>query len=195
MARSSFCCDKDWKKWSNGMRIPPRGIGSVRTNRSPSSSIYVFGGNHVYVVRLDHLTGLGLHDRHARVAIEQLRHHALVVRIQMLDQDVGNTRIGGCGLQESAKCLETAGRSADSDDHAPVVSSLRAGRRRLRLAGTRSRRPPDLPRVCCRTSEVPYGSPPRVLLALEADSTTLFDRKSYEKMKIAARSAGSARKR
>ena len=66
-------------------------------------------GNQVDAVRLDDHPLFGLVDAHARVARQQLVHHAAVIGREMLDDDEGKVRIRRHDAEELLDGFETAG--------------------------------------------------------------------------------------
>jgi len=59
---------------------------------------------------------LGLHHAHGGGGGEQLRHHAVMRRVQMLDQDEGHGGCRGQSRQKAAARFQPAGGRADADD-------------------------------------------------------------------------------
>jgi hypothetical protein len=55
------------------------------------------------------------------VAGQQLGHHALMRRIEMLDQDEGHAAAGGKSRKELPEGVETARRSAHADDGRAII--------------------------------------------------------------------------
>ena len=74
------------------------------------------GRDHVDAVRLDLHPVLDLDDRHGGGALEQLRQHALVRRVQVLDDDEGHAAALRHVLAKLLERLQPAGRGADADD-------------------------------------------------------------------------------
>ena len=59
--------------------------------------------------------------RHRRVGGQQGGHHALVRRIEVLDQDEGHAGVGRERLEELAERLQSPGRGAETDHHKVVL--------------------------------------------------------------------------
>ena len=74
------------------------------------------GRYHVDAVRLDYCAVLDLDDRHGGGALEELRHDALVRRVQVLDDDEGHAACSGHVLQELIERLQPSGGGADAHD-------------------------------------------------------------------------------
>jgi len=72
--------------------------------------------DHVHVIGLDLHPILDLDDRHRRRALEQLDQHALVIRVEVLDDDEGGSALGRCMLQKEIERFEAAGRRPDTDN-------------------------------------------------------------------------------
>jgi hypothetical protein len=103
------------------------------------------------VVALESHTVGGVLDRHRRVPGQQLDHHALMRRIEMLDQDEGHAAVGRQRVEEILEGLETAGRGADPD-HREIPLSRRGGAcQRWPSAGPPPRR---FARVSCHRSRI-----------------------------------------
>jgi hypothetical protein len=76
------------------------------------------GRNDVGTVRLNRHPVLDLEDLHPRVAFDQIRKHALVVRGQVLHQDKSHAAvgIGGHARKEGFERRQSPGRRADADN-------------------------------------------------------------------------------
>ena len=67
------------------------------------------GRNYIDLVSLDQHGLGGLLDRHRRMAREQIDEHAMVVWVQVLDQNEGHSRGGGQARQQSGASIKAAG--------------------------------------------------------------------------------------
>ena len=67
----------------------------------------------------------GLQNLHRRVASQQIDHHALVLRIEMLDQHEGHAVVGWRGVEELLEGVETPGRSPQCNDREIEARVLR----------------------------------------------------------------------
>ncbi len=74
------------------------------------------GRNDIDALALDRHAVGRLHDRHRRVAGQQVDHHAVVARIEVLDDDEGHAVIGRQRVEQLPARIEAAGRGADRDD-------------------------------------------------------------------------------
>ena len=74
------------------------------------------GWYHIDVVRLDCRAVLDLDDLHGGGALEELRHDALVRRVQVLDDDKGHTACLRHVLQELFEGLQPSGGGANADN-------------------------------------------------------------------------------
>ena len=66
-----------------------------------------------------------LQHKHRRVACQQVHHHAVVGRIEMLDQDKGHAVSGWQRAYQLSAGIKAAGRSTDRDDRELVRATLR----------------------------------------------------------------------
>ena len=82
----------------------------------------------------------GLAHGHRRVRGEQVDHHALVGRVEMLDQDEGHAVAGGHPVHQLAAGLQATGRGADADNREVAGAARPAGRGRRSPARSGSRR-------------------------------------------------------
>jgi hypothetical protein len=85
--------------------------------------------NEIDVVRRDRQAMLGEHDRHLRVPGEQIAHHALVVRREVLDDHEHCARVGAAVVEEVFEGFEAARGRAYAYDIAVEGRDLRRGRR------------------------------------------------------------------
>ena len=76
---------------------------------------------HIDVVRLDRRAVLDLDDLHGGGALEELRHDALVRRVEVLDDDKGHAASLRHVLQELFEGLQSSGGGADADDGEGIV--------------------------------------------------------------------------
>ena len=72
--------------------------------------------NDIHAVRPDLRAILHLDDLHRRAALEQLGHDALARRIEVLDDDEGQSARRRHLLQEGFECLQSARRRAEAND-------------------------------------------------------------------------------
>lgn len=68
------------------------------------------------LIGLDPHPALGLLDRQRGRALQQLRHHADVGRVEMLDDDTGDAAVRRNLREKSLECFEPTRRSTDADD-------------------------------------------------------------------------------
>ena len=94
-----------------------------------------------------------LQDPHRRMIRKQTDHHAVVTRIQMLDDDEGHARACRQGVQQFFAGVEAAGRRADCNNR----ETCRGVVRDLPSNSTRSRRL-GLMRTASRHSGVSEGA-------------------------------------
>ena len=73
------------------------------------------GRNDIDVVRFEPSGVLRFDDRHRRMRRQQLDHHALVGRVEVLDQDERHAALGGQRCEQGAEGFEPAGGGADRD--------------------------------------------------------------------------------
>ena len=66
-----------------------------------------------------------LGHRHARHALQQFGHHALVGRVQVLDDDKGHAAVGRHVTEKVFEGLQSAGRSTDADDREALCAVWR----------------------------------------------------------------------
>ncbi len=85
------------------------------------------GRNQVYMIGLDGRVILDHSHRHSGMAGQEVAHHALVIRRQMLNHYEGGSRINRTGLEEFLQRIEAARRSADTDNVAVEIGILRRG--------------------------------------------------------------------
>ena len=74
------------------------------------------GRNDIDALAFDRHSVGRLQDRHRRVAGEQVDHHAVVARVEVLDEDEGHAVIGGQRAEQLPAGVEAAGRGADRHD-------------------------------------------------------------------------------
>lgn len=70
----------------------------------------------VNLIDFDDLIAADLADRHRRAPRQDLREHADVLRLLMLNEHKGHTGMGGECAQQIGERFEAAGGRADSDD-------------------------------------------------------------------------------
>ncbi len=90
-------------------------------------------GHHVHVVGLDRHARPHLLHGHGRLPGEELRQDALVVRVEVRDEDEGHAAVGRHALEEALEGLETPGRGAQPDHGAERRLALLPGPPGLRL--------------------------------------------------------------
>ncbi len=66
------------------------------------------------MIGLDDHSLVDLAYGHRRAAAENVGHEALVLRREMLDDDVRHARVGGGGPEEGTKRIDAASRGADA---------------------------------------------------------------------------------
>ena len=97
---------------------------------------------------------------HRRMAGQQIDHHALVRRIEMLDQNEGHAGVGRERVEEPPEGIEAAGRGAEPDDR-EINTSVRASAMRARSAAawpaSRALRPVIV--FVLRKPGFPWGTP------------------------------------
>lgn len=71
----------------------------------------------------------GLAHSHPGVVGQQVHHHALMGRIEMLDEDEGHAITVGKGFDELSACVEAARRRSDPDDQEVVCPCRRTAHR------------------------------------------------------------------
>ena len=76
----------------------------------------VAGADHIDAIRLDRLPVDHFGHRHQGVLGEDFDQHALPIRGQVLDEDVGHAGVGRARLEEFDVGLQPAGAGADADD-------------------------------------------------------------------------------
>ena len=74
------------------------------------------GRNDIDALAFDRHSVGRLQDRHRRVAREQVHHHAVVARVEVLDDYEGHAVARGQRVEQLPAGLEAAGRGADRDD-------------------------------------------------------------------------------
>ena len=74
------------------------------------------GRNDIDALAFDRHSVGRLHDRHRRVAGEQVDHHAVVARVEVLDDDEGHAVVGGQRAEQLPARVKAAGRGADRHD-------------------------------------------------------------------------------
>ena len=79
------------------------------------------------MVRLDPHPVLDLQDFHGGGPLEQLDHHPLLRRVQVLDHDAGHAAVGGQVAQELLDGLESPSGGADAHDGKRTASIATAG--------------------------------------------------------------------
>ena len=91
------------------------------------------------MIALEQHSVYGLEHGHRSVTGQQVHHHALVARIEMLDEDESHAVPGGQRLDELSAGIEAARRGAYPDDQEIVPAPRRAARwhRSPTRAGTR----------------------------------------------------------
>lgn len=86
----------------------------VLGNQQPAigrNDIDMVGGNRLAVLHLRH--------RHGRAHAENARKFALMLGIQMNDDDIGGAGIGRQGSEEGLQGMQSSSRGADADDRKP----------------------------------------------------------------------------
>ena len=97
------------------------------------------GWDQVHAVGLDGHVVLDHDHRHIGVPRQQVAHHGLVIRRQVLDDHEGGPRVGGAGLEEALQGVQPAGRGTYGN-HMTGEGSVR-WQRPLRTAGLLHNRP------------------------------------------------------
>ena len=90
------------------------------------------GRDDIEVVRLEQRSICGLAHSHPGVAGQQVHHHALVVRIKMLDEDESHAVPGRKGFDELSAGVEAACRRTYPDDQEVVCPCRRTAHRQRR---------------------------------------------------------------
>ena len=70
----------------------------------------------VHDAGLDQLAVAGLDDSHGRVSLQQLRQRAVMIRVEMLNNDESHATTGGDMRQEFPEGIEPASGTTDADD-------------------------------------------------------------------------------
>ena len=121
----------EFKRKSKGSRAPCRGLRF----RKPQRPLFVgreidAGRNDIDALAFDRHSVGRQQDRHRRVAREQIHHHAIVARVEVLDDDEGHAVGRRKRVQKLPASVKAAGRSANRHDR--KIRAAAGGKRVLK---------------------------------------------------------------